>query len=101
MYSPEELERDRQEAREKWVRDVEAARRDAWMEGLQQGRDEARKQGFEGGVLIGKIQAAQSVLNEPAGPTEELFQIEFPHCGRGRQTGRALPRTSNPRQSRA
>ena len=66
MFSQTELERDQYEARLKWIRDEEAAHDSARMEGLQEG--------LADGVLIGRIQLAQSLLGEPQTPTAELCE---------------------------
>jgi flagellar biosynthesis/type III secretory pathway protein FliH len=81
--------RERYESRQKAIRDQMSLLQDALEEGLEkglekgrhegrhEGRQEGRQEGREQGVLIGRVQLCQQLLNRPVTPEEELLTLSI------------------------
>lgn len=71
MYSPEEMERDREERHWMAVRDDIARRQDAWKEGFKIGY----KEGLQQGRFVVRVRLCESLLNRPVSNKDMLYEI--------------------------
>lgn len=93
MLTPEDLERERYEARRKAqldhsteVKYLKSARLEGWLEGYAKGWAESYVEGWVGGRAewgkIGMIHACEQLLNRSQTPTEQLVGLSLADLAR-------------------